>query len=207
MGDEALLQAWRDGDAEAGRKLLARHFDGLCRFFRGKLDQDVEDLIQRTMLAALEYAERLKQAESFRAYLFTIARNQLHRHLSERAGPRGRIDFGVTSMVDLATSPSVAVARGRETSMVVDALRGLPADQQIALELFYWEEMAYAEIASVLGVHRDTIKRRLARGRKALRERLRALDRSADLEDEDLERWAKTAGAELTGAKDASGSD
>jgi RNA polymerase sigma-70 factor (ECF subfamily) len=205
MDDGALLQAWRDGDNEAGRTLLARHFKGLCRFFRSKVDRDVDDLIQSTMLVAVKYADRLRDAESFRAYLFAIARTQLYEHLSGQREQRERIDFGVTSLRELGTSPSVIAAQRRESAMLVDALRELPADQQIALELHYWEDLTYAEIAEVLGVHRDTIKRRLARGREALRTRLCALSPHAELGDAELDRMTQTAAEDLAASQTTEG--
>ena len=196
MDDTALLEAWRDGDDDAGRTLLARHFNGLCRFFRSKVDRDVDDLIQSTMLVAVRYADRLREARSFRAYLFSIARTQLYDHLSARQ-QRDRIDFGVTSLRELGTSPSVIAAQRHESAMLIEALRELPADQQIALELHYWEDLTYAEIAEVLGVHRDTIKRRLSRGREALRERLAALS-PAEVDDAALDRMTQTAAEDLS---------
>ena len=73
--DAELLVAWRAGDEDSGRALLVRHFRPLTRFFRNKVDIGVEDLIQRTMLVCLEHADRLRDASSFRAYLFTTIRN------------------------------------------------------------------------------------------------------------------------------------
>ena len=54
--DLDLLQAWNDGDPGAGSRLLERHFDPLCRFFRNKVGEDAEELIQSTFLAATEGA-------------------------------------------------------------------------------------------------------------------------------------------------------
>lgn len=175
MTDEELLRAWKDGDAESGRALLARHFDALCRFFRNKIDREVEDLIQRTMLVCLQNFERLREAPNFRAYLFAIARNQLFRHLSKARKQDDRIDFSATSIHDLAPTMSRLVAERHEGELLLTALRQIPVDEQMALELFYWEDLTYAEIAEVLDIHPDTVKRRLTRARGRLRETLAAL--------------------------------
>jgi RNA polymerase sigma-70 factor (ECF subfamily) len=198
MSEARLLEVWRGGDEAAGRELLAACFEPLCRFFRAKLDADVDELIQHTMLLALQNFDRLREAESFRAYLFTIARHELFRHLRRRAALRDDVDFSVTSILDVRTSTSSAVARHRETTMLVEGLRRRPADEQIAVELFYWEECSYAEIAEVLGVHRDTVKRRLQRARASLREHLATLRAGRPVGDADLERWTKTAADDLS---------
>jgi RNA polymerase sigma factor (sigma-70 family) len=172
MSDAELLTAWRDGDGEAGRALLAGNFDLLCRFFNNKVDDEVQDLIQRTMLVCLQNFDRLREASNFRAYLLAIARNELYRHLSRTRAEGQRIDFGVSSIHDLSPSPSRVVAEHRDGQLLLEALRQLPLDEQVALELFYWEDLSYPEIAEIVDVHRDTVKRRLQRARSRLREKL-----------------------------------
>ncbi len=49
--DVELLEAWDDGDSASGNALLERYFDRLLVFFGPRSDPDVEDLVQRTMLA------------------------------------------------------------------------------------------------------------------------------------------------------------
>ena len=44
--DAGLLRAWGRGDAEAGNRLVARHFGTIYGFFRTKLGGDIDDLIQ-----------------------------------------------------------------------------------------------------------------------------------------------------------------
>lgn len=189
--DAQLLAAWRAGDEDAGRKLLLRHFHGLCRFFRNKAGDALEDLIQRTMLQCLENAERLRQATSFRAYLFTIARNELFAHL--RRGRREALDTTLHSVHDLQPSHAAILARREEERHLLAALRRLPLDLQVTVELYYWEDLTYAELAEVLGVHRETIKSRLRRAKELLRERM-AQAEGGELSEtsiEQIEDWAR----------------
>jgi RNA polymerase sigma-70 factor (ECF subfamily) len=172
--DPELLAAWRAGDRKAGDALIRRHFDPVCRFFRSKLGDDVEDLIQRTFLDLVETAGRT-EVGNVRATVFTIARRRLIDHL--RARYQRESDEQVTSMsaVDLGTSPSGVVARGEEERLLGEALRAISLDHQIALELAYWEELSSAEIAQVLGIAEPTVRSRLARARVALREQVERL--------------------------------
>ena len=75
-----------------------------------------------------------------------------------------------TLILTLAAPAAAEVQR-----LVLEALRGLPLDHQIALELFYWEGMSVGELATVLGVPPGTVKSRLSRARENLREEIRAL--------------------------------
>jgi RNA polymerase sigma-70 factor (ECF subfamily) len=171
--DFELLSAWRDGEREAGDALVERYFDPICRFFRSKVGPnltEVEDLIQRTFLDCAESVDRI-EASSFKAYLFAVARNRLYDHL-RRTHRRPIAELSATSIADLGTTPSQAVARNQEQALVIEALKTLPLDFQITLELKYWEQLSDPEIAEVLGVAPNTVRSRLARGRNLLKEAL-----------------------------------
>jgi len=174
--DLELLEAWRDGDRDAGDELLARHFDSVCRFFRSKLGDDVEDLIQQTFLACVEGHAKVRDTNSFRSYLFAVARNRLFDHLRQAYRRPAHGDLASHSIADLGTSPSGKVARTEQERLLLQAMREIPIDYQIALELAYWEEMPGREIAVVLGIAENTVRSRLSRARAALRD---AVDRLA----------------------------
>lgn len=175
--DETLLEAWANGDREAGDALLERHFDGLCRFFRTKVRDGVDDLVQRTLVACVEGRQRLHAVSSFRAYLFGIARNKLYDHYNRRSDhPDHPIDPLASSVLDLGPTPSSVFGRGQRQDRVVSALQRLPVDLQTALELHFWEQLSTVELADVLDIPQGTVKSRLRRGKDALREILGALD-------------------------------
>jgi len=188
--DFELLTAWRGGDAEAGNALFERHFTAVNRFFRSKVDTGVEDLVQATFLACVEGRERFEGRSSFRGFLFGIARNQLlgfyrHRH-------RGVVVEDI-SVVDLGASPSQAMAGREEERILLRALRRLPLDHQITLELFYWENLKTYELADVLGISPHTARSRLSRARAGLREQVERVAKDpagAQSTLNDLDGWA-----------------
>ncbi len=178
--DLDLLAAWRGGDRKAGDALIRRHFDAVCRFFRTKLGDDIEDLIQRTFLDLLEAAGRMS-IDSFRATLFTIARRRLYDHL-RAVYQRGAVEvLSSIPVADLGTSPSGVVARGEEERLLGEAMRRISLDHQIALELAYWEDLSGKEIATVLDISEHTVRSRLARAREALRGEVERLARTPEL--------------------------
>jgi RNA polymerase sigma factor (sigma-70 family) len=178
--DTDLLAAWREGDRGAGDELIRRHFASICRFFRSKLGDNVEDLVQRVFLDCVESRDRIGP-DGFRPYLFATARNRLCDHLRRRYRLGEQVDLAAQSVADLGTSPSSALARNQEERLLLQALRALPLDQQILLELAYWEGMAGHEIAAVLTVAENTVRSRLSRARAALRERVERLAATPEL--------------------------
>lgn len=209
--DFDLLEAWRAGDASAGNELFHRHFDSVCRFFANKLGDDVDDLIQKTFLACVEGKERFRGDASFRGYLFGVARNVLRRYFRDKKYHRQRFDELEQSVHDLAPGPSMIVAEKREQQVLLQALRQIPLDHQITLELYYWEAMSASELGAVLGIPEGTVRGRIRRAKQLLEAELGKLADSPHLLEStigDLEGWAKSLRERpMPGSGGADGSD
>ncbi len=206
--DAGLVEAWRGGDREAGRRLFQRHYAGVARFFRNKVGEAGPDLIQRTFLACVEGRERFRNEASFRSYLFSIAYKILCKHYREQrraqARDHGGIDFEAESAFQL-TSPLSGVAARQEQRLLLEGLRRLPVDYQVVLELHYWEGMSAADLAEVLAIPLGTAKTRLRRGRELLEERLKEASASAVLLHStlaNLDAWATQLRLQVLGEED-----
>lgn len=165
--DGGLLEAWRGGDLRAGDALVERHSAIVVRFFRSKLGDDIDDFVQQTFTDVVRARDRL--SGSFRAYLLAVARHRLVDELRRRLRRPEALDIATMSLEDIGTSLSQRFARDERKLAMLRALRGLPVDFQIVLELAYWEDLSGAEIAEVVGVPPNTVRSRLARAREALR--------------------------------------
>ncbi|MEM6295712.1 MAG: sigma-70 family RNA polymerase sigma factor [Myxococcota bacterium] len=170
--DVALLVRWRGGDVAAGEALTRRSFRMVLRFFDTKAPAAALDLTQQTFLALAEGRGRAEIRTSFRAYLLGIARYTLIAHLRHHYRAPGTFEPGHSSILDAlpdpASSPTARLQDHQQRAQVVHALRRLPLDHQIALEMHYWNELSIAEIAAVLDCTPGSIKARLFRARKAL---------------------------------------
>lgn len=192
--DGELLEAWRAGDKRAGKQLFERHYDAVDRFFRNKAGADAPDLVQKTFLGCLESVERFRGEGSFRSWLFAVAYRQLCKHYRTRASERERFDVETVTVRDLDPTPSRVFAVRREQRLLMEALRQIPIEFQVALELHYWEQMSDAEIARTLGVPLGTMKSRIRRARQLLAERITECAASpSELESTlgNLDQWAE----------------
>lgn len=198
--DTELLTAWGAGDAAAGRELFDRHFASVLRFFRNKADGEVEDLVQTTFTNVLASRARFRGDASFRTYLFTVARHELYAYWrKKRRKETDEVELGSMSVENLATSPSGALAARHDRVLLARALRSIPLDFQVVLELHYWEELSGPELAEVLEIPEGTVRSRLRRGKELLAEQFDALSRGegspvagGGSSLDDVDRWASS---------------
>jgi len=195
--DFELLTAWRAGDKLAGGRLIDRYHGLLWRTAVTKVPRDdVEDLIHRVVVAILERRDTLRDDTKFRAYLLAVTRYQIAEYYRTRI--RRKTDFVsvVDSAVeDLAPGPSTIVFEKTEHRLLLEALRSLPMDDQFVLELHYWEGMTGPELASVFDLLEPTVRGRIRRAKKRLRESLLDLARQHPQLREtvtDLDAWAQS---------------
>jgi RNA polymerase sigma factor (sigma-70 family) len=163
------LQRWRDGDTAAGEALFARYFDSLAGFFATKCHGEADELVQRTLLACLRAKDQFRAQSTFRTYVFTVARHELYHHLRARKRDDQRLDFSITSVAELVTTPATRLARDAERRKLVEILRTLPVEQQTLLELHYWEDFDMDALAEVFETTPGAIRVRLHRARKELK--------------------------------------
>jgi RNA polymerase sigma factor (sigma-70 family) len=198
--DGELLDAWRDGDRRAGSRLLDRRAREITWFFRNKVfdEADVPDLVSQTFLGCVSARDRFEGDTSFRRFVYAIAHNVLREYLRTKAKRRReQLDFARVCVheIDPRSFSSMEMHR-RELQAFVEGLRRIPVDDQVVLELKYFEGLKGREIADRLGLPEGTVKTRLRRGLENLRQRVRqqlslgADDQPPAVSAEDLEAWA-----------------
>jgi RNA polymerase sigma-70 factor (ECF subfamily) len=198
--DAQLLYQWRQGNREAGKALFARYYDTLERFFVNKVQNGIGDLVQETFRMCLEARDRIEDAGKFRSYLFSIAYNVLRGHYRKRARHGIEIDLDETCVQELAPGPCSVLVEREQQRLLLEALRSIPLNDQLILELQYWESLKVGDIAEILGVPDGTVKGRLYRARERLEEAMRVLAASAEILTStlsDLDDWARQCRRQL----------
>lgn len=184
--DEDLLTAWRGGDNAAGQRLYARYFPIVYRFFSNKIGEDLEDLVQRTFLACTRHRAHLHGGATFRAFVLTVARNELADHLRSRYRRGETLDATTVSLADLGATPSQILGQRQEHRLLLLALRRIPLAQQDLLELHYFERLTGPELAAALEIPEGTVRSRLRRALASLRAELERLAQTPELVESTL---------------------
>ena len=113
-------------------------------------------------------------------YVLGVARNVLREHLRKLAKGRD-VDPEVESMASLAPGPTSVIGNRREHRLLLEGLRRLPVEHQIALELFYWEGLNANQIADLVGISHSAMRSRMTRARALLREAMAEIAESQEL--------------------------
>jgi RNA polymerase sigma-70 factor (ECF subfamily) len=183
--DAELLRAHGAGDAHAFARLYDRYDRPCFQFIRRALGaahaEAAEDLHQETWMSVSTNAAAFDaRRASFRAWLFTIARNKVWDHFRRQklAVLASADDDAAMSVPDPGPTP-LEQAQSRELAQrLVTAVEALPLAQRETFVMFAHAGLTLEEIAQATGVAQETAKSRLRYARATLRQAL-AGERSA----------------------------
>lgn len=185
MGDEALMLAYRDGDAGAFEALYRRWRSRLYRHLLRQCGSaaQADELFQDVWLKVVNARKGYEAAAKFSTWLFRIAHNRLVDHYRAQ----GRADIAsydddpddadaVAALPGSAQErPDALLERKALAEELVRQIGALPAAQRETFLLSQEGELTLEEIAAATGVNRETAKSRLRYALNKLRAGLREL--------------------------------
>jgi RNA polymerase sigma-70 factor (ECF subfamily) len=107
---------------------------------------------------------------------------------------------------DIGPGPSTLTRDRSEHDFLLAALRRIPVDYQIVLELYYWEELRAIAIAEIVELSESTVRTRIRRGRQLLDRAMTELAASPDeylMIKQDLDKFARSIVWEPTPIEEA----
>lgn len=172
------MLAYAQGDTLAFEALYARHRGGLYRFVaRGLSPRALADeCFQEIWIRVIGARERYRPDAKFSTWLYQIAHNLIVDQY-RRARPEVQVDEGEDGALrefpdDEQHQPERELSQFEQQRLLQQALRELPDDQRIALQLRLEQELSLEEIARITGTGRETVKSRLRYALDKLKSRL-----------------------------------
>ena len=180
--EAALVQRCAVHDESACVELVAEHQRMVVQLainLLGELEEAL-DLSQEVFLRVFSTTHRFRGQSSLSTWIYRIAVNQArNRHRLWRRRHRAEqvsLDHHMAVYGDCLScreaSPDSVLAQKELAAQLARALGRLPFDQRTAIVLREIDGLSYEEIAYSLGVAVGTVKSRLTRARKALRQEL-----------------------------------
>lgn len=170
MNDELLVVRCQLGERDAFAELVQGWHPAVERYVRRMLAGPDDDVVQEVWLAVFTGLPRLRQPERFAPWLFTIARRAITNRL------RAAYDRTEPEPPDEVAADQDEIDAVADRELISDALGALPLREREVLLLFYLEDLPLDTCAQICGVPVGTVKSRLNRARKLLREELTRME-------------------------------
>jgi len=178
-GEAQLLKRCRKGDQDAWSELFDRHYAAAGRFIHQLsarfTPEDVEEICQETFLTVINSLASFQGRSQFQTWLFRIAANKAHDFLErQQAAKRGGGQVTVSLQAEdpdgltldppsNAPGPDASLLNQENTGLVVQALEGIGLPCREVIELRYFADLSYEEIASELEMNPKTVSSRLSK--------------------------------------------
>lgn len=169
--EQELVRRGQAGDNDAFARLVERNQAGVYNLaLRMTRDpEEATDLTQETFLRAWRSLPGFRAEAKFSTWLYRIAYNVcLSRrivHRSTLADPSAAESIPVPE----GEEPPAIVLRQERRERVVAAMHTITPAYRLVLDLYYWRDCTYEEIASILDLPMGTVKTHLFRAKAALR--------------------------------------
>lgn len=179
MDERRLLQKAQEGDRKAFEALVALHSRRVYNLALGHTGRhhDAEEIAQTVFVKVWRALPQFRGASAFSTWLYRLTLNACTDHYRRERKRRGDLsldDPDLAPIRDAAPSPEEIVIQREEEAILRKALAELPEQHRVILILREMDGLDYQEIAQVLDLEMGTVKSRLARARRALREKLLA---------------------------------
>lgn len=194
MGIEAeaqLLARCRKGDADAWDELFDRHYEAAGRFVfqlgYSLTQEDVEEICQEVFLTVIKNLQSFQGQSQFQTWLFRIAANKARdyrqrQNAAKRGG--GQVTVSIHQedpngfVIDPPSprpAPDLSLIQSENLALVGQALEKLGGPCQEIIELRYFADLSYEEIAKSLDLNQKTVSSRLSKCLDKLEEIARPL--------------------------------
>ena len=161
------------GHREEYRELMRRHQDSVfrlaCRILGRR--EEAEDVVQEAFVKAYSNLAGCRERDRFGGWIRRIAVNICLKRIP-RELPCATVDEMLEAASEQGNPVEAAVLRQIVIEDVREAVSSLPVAYRTALVLRYEENLAYREIAELIGESADVVRVRLYRAKKMLAERL-----------------------------------
>lgn len=171
------LKACVAGDTTAFEVIVHRYQSLVCAITFSAVGQveKSEELAQQTFINAWRNLNQLNDFSKFKAWLVSITRNVIRtfyrsqkRDIVNNAAPIDRI--GDTP--DPSSEPLETIITKEQEAIVQQSLEQIPELYREPLVLFYRQQQSVRQVAEALDISEDTVRTRLLRGRKMLKEQV-----------------------------------
>jgi RNA polymerase sigma-70 factor (ECF subfamily) len=189
--DAELVRLAREWSVSALRLLIRRHNQRLYRVARAIVrdNTEAEDVLQEAYLSAFENLANFRANANLSTWLTRIVVNKAIGHLRrenimvplDAAEDVERLEAAAVTLSNVASEhdPERAAARSQVRDLLERAIDNLPEPFRVVFVMRMVEQLSVKETAASLGIREETVRTRLHRAKKLMREQLQTTLASA----------------------------
>jgi RNA polymerase sigma-70 factor (ECF subfamily) len=169
LTDQQLISLSQGGDTVAFDHLFDRYRESMRKLYvqrtGGNVD-DADDLIQDTFLKVYLNLQRYDPAYTFGQWIYTIARNTFIDYLRKRQDniPLESVQRGQSTL----PTPEQSVIDSQQRAQLESFLERMKPRYRRLIELRFFRDFSYEEIAAELGIPLGTVKTQIHRAREQM---------------------------------------
>jgi RNA polymerase sigma-70 factor (ECF subfamily) len=169
QSDLRLIALVAGGDGQAFRELYGKYQTRLTRFLFNVVRQPhiVEEVLDDTMMVVWERAASFKGESKLSTWMFAIAYRKAIKAVRRYDEPLE--DHGQDGRVSTDANPEEEYELGHLRRLLKAAMEQLSPDHRAVVDLTYFHDLGYREIAEILDCPVDTVKTRMFYARRHLR--------------------------------------
>lgn len=166
--DIQLIARISDGDVSAFEELYRAYHPGMTRFVANLVRRPtmIAEVVNDTMMVVWEKGSSFTGASKLSTWMFAIAYRKAMRAL--RRLDEAIEDNQSDNRPALDLTPEEATTQSRASILLAEAMASLSDDHRTVVNLTYFHEMDYREIAAIMGCPVGTVKTRMFHARRHL---------------------------------------
>lgn len=176
LTDQQLVTLAGDGDAVAFETLFNRYRDGIYKLYlnrTGGNGDDADDLLQETFIKVFLNLDKYDTAFTFGQWIYTIARNTFIDFIRKRRddvpiNTSAGSGWAYINPASYDATPEERVINSQNGTQLENRLSKMTPRYRRLIELRFFKEYSYEEIAAELGIPIGTVKTQIHRARTQL---------------------------------------
>jgi RNA polymerase sigma-70 factor (ECF subfamily) len=172
MTDEELVTRITKGETELFSEIIERYGDKLSRYVQRIINQEreeVEDVVEDTLIAAYKNLNSYKSGYKFSSWIYRIGHNRAIDWMRKQKIKTENIE-GMEEVIGNGDEEiEDGLIRAEDQEKVWRMLGKLPEREREILELYYFEDQNYEDIADILEISTNNVAVRLNRAKKKLK--------------------------------------
>lgn len=167
---EELIKKAQKGDKNAFTDVILQIRNDLYKIAKTRIssDDDIEDLIQDTMIETYKHIKKLREPEKFKMWVIKILINKCNKLYKKKYKKDISIDeYDLEKYIILNSQKDI-----EDDLNFYHLIKDLKYEERIVLVLHYMEQYSVKDISKILKINENTIKTHLYRAREKIKKKL-----------------------------------